>query len=372
MHFYILKIKRNIIPMLFLAFTIGLLIFSKSNLPAVKNGLQLFATSVIPSLFPFFVATELLMHTNIVNHIGNLFNNFMKPLFNVSGKGAFALVMGIISGYPMGAKIAANFRQNDICSKEECERLLSFTNNSGPLFIIGTVGIGMFGNSTIGLLLFITHILASFTVGFIFRFWKVKKDYKNKNLNRLKIMNNNSNYNSNKNYGEKGNRNSKNSTNSKMVNFYNLGEVMAESITNSLSTILMIGGFIVLFSSIISILNASGITHIVTVFLTPIFNTLGLDINFIQGIFTGLFEITNGINTISGIHIKNISINIILAAFLLGFGGISILLQVLSIISKTDLSAKPYILGKLLHGFIAGLYAYIFIELLPFFNFNLQ
>lgn len=357
MHFYIIKLKRNIIPLLFLAFTLGLLIFSKSNLPAVKNGLQLFATSVIPSLFPFFIATELLMHTNIVNHIGNLLNNFMKPLFNINGKGAFALIMGILSGYPVGAKIAANFRQNNICSKEECERLLSFTNNSGPLFIIGTVGIGMFGNSTIGLLLFITHLLASFTVGIIFRFWK----YKSENT-KIFFQNNNLNTNS---YNA-------NSKNTKLVNFYNLGEVIAESITNSISTILMIGGFIILFSSIISILNASRLTNLITITLSPLFNFFNIDISFIQGLFTGLLEITNGINIIASIHEKKISINIILTSFLLGFGGISILLQVLSIVSKTDLSSKPYIIGKLLHGFIAAFYTYIFIEIFPFLNFNLQ
>ena len=71
-----------------------------------------------------------------------------------------------------GAKIAVNFRNNNICTKEECERLLSFTNNSGPLFIIGTCGISLFGNYLIGILLFITHILACITVGIIFKFWK--------------------------------------------------------------------------------------------------------------------------------------------------------------------------------------------------------
>ena len=382
MHILVIKLKRNIIPLLFLAFTVGLLVFSKENLPAVKNGLQLFATSVIPSLFPFFVATELLMHTNIVTCIGNIFNSFMKPLFNVSGKGAFALVMGIISGYPIGAKIASNFRQNNICSKEECERLLSFTNNSGPLFIIGTVGVGMFGNSTIGLLLFITHLLASFTVGFIFRFWKCnnKKKHNSKynifsktcSLKRNKLDRSNNIKETDTNKANLGAHESLKNNNTKMVNFYNLGGVMAESITNSISTILMIGGFIVLFSSVVSILNASGITNLIKIALSPILNTLGLDTAFIQGIFTGFLEITNGINIISGIHIKNISINIILTAFFLGFGGISILLQVLSIISKTDLSARPYILGKLLHGLIASLYTYIFMQVLPFFNFNLQ
>lgn len=99
----------------------------------------------------------------------------MKPIFNVPGCGAYAMLMGIISGYPIGAKIVTNFRENGMCSKEECERLLAFTNNSGPLFIIGTVGISMFYNSLIGVLLFITHLLACLTVGFIFRFWKNEK-----------------------------------------------------------------------------------------------------------------------------------------------------------------------------------------------------
>ena len=92
--------------------------------------------------------------------------------------------MGLISGYPVGAKVAANLRDKDICSKEECERLLSFTNNSGPLFIIGTVGITMFGSTEIGILLFITHLLASLTVGILFRFWKKGKSSRGKNNNR--------------------------------------------------------------------------------------------------------------------------------------------------------------------------------------------
>ena len=68
----------------------------------------------------------------------------MRPIFNIDGKGSFCFIMGLISGYPVGAKIACEFRKQNICPKTECERLLSFTNNSGPLFIVGTVGISMF------------------------------------------------------------------------------------------------------------------------------------------------------------------------------------------------------------------------------------
>lgn len=318
-------------------------------MPAIKSGLKLWANSVIPSLFPFFVATELLMHTQIVFQIGILLNKFMKPIFNVRGEGAFAFIMGIISGYPMGAKIATNFRQNNICSKEECERLLSFTNNSGPLFIIGTVGILMYGNTAIGLLLFITHILACLTVGFLFRFWKINS--------RNHTQNSSSSF-----YNAKP---------KKEVSFSNLGEVLAESITTSISTILLIGGFVVIFSSIISILKSSGILANVSIILSPIFTFFNIDTSFVSPLLSGFLEITNGINLISNISCKKISINIIFTAFLLGIGGISVLLQVLSITSKTDLSIKPYIYGKLLHGIFAALYTYIFINFIPFFNFDI-
>ena len=79
----LLKIRKLFFPLIFLIFTLCLLIFSKSNLPAVKNGLNLFANSVVPSLLPFFIATEMLMHTEIVNQIGYILNPIMKPLFNI-------------------------------------------------------------------------------------------------------------------------------------------------------------------------------------------------------------------------------------------------------------------------------------------------
>ncbi len=347
-NFFIIKLKRNYISLIFLVFTLCILIFSSSNLSAVKNGISLWATSVVPSLFPFFVATELLMHTNIIYQIGNILNIFMKPLFNVRGEGAFAFIMGIISGYPIGAKIATNFRKENICTKEECERLLSFTNNSGPLFIIGSVGILMYRNTMIGVLLFITHLLASLSVGFIFRFWK-----KNKNT-KSHI------------YSEHTYINKKN-----QATLYNLGEVLSESIISSIKSILVIGGFVVLFSSIISILKSSGLTHLVEIILKPFFNFINVNPTFIEPIFTGFFEITNGISSISNIASKKLSINIIITAFLLGFGGFSVLLQVLSITSKSDLSIKPYLYGKLLHGIISAIYTYLFINIFPFFNFDL-
>lgn len=228
MFFYHLK---RILYLLYLLSLHFVLLYFQDKIYKLQNlGLLLFANSVVPALLPFFIATELLSHTNVVLKIGELFNRYMRPIFNVPGIGAYALVMGIISGYPVGAKIVTNFRNNGLCTKAEAERLLAFTNNSGPLFIIGTVGITMFGNTEIGLLLFITHLISSLLVGFLFRFWKYNDTEK---IHALK----------------------KNSSSNMNVTFSNLGEVLSDSILNAVHTIVMIGGFVVLFSVIITILN---------------------------------------------------------------------------------------------------------------------
>lgn len=345
-HFYIFKLKKFILPFILVSFTFCLIIFSNTNLSAAKKGLILWANSVVPSLFPFFVATELLSHTNFTYYLGKVLNKFMRPVFNVRGEGCFAFIMGIISGYPIGAKIAANFRKNNICSKEECERLLSFTNNSGPLFIVGSVGISMFGNSTIGFLLLISHILASITVGVIFRFWKYNNETDNLNY-------------------------SVNSNNIEDISLSNLGGIIGNSITSSINTILLIGGFIVLFSVIISILKNSNVLFLLSEILEPIFNVLHIPNEFCFGFISGILELTNGLNIICNIPNKEISINVIFASFLLGLGGFSVLLQVWSTISKTDLSIKPYCIGKLLHAFISCFYTFILMNSFVFFNFNL-
>ena len=321
--------------------------YSNTNLVAAKNGLVLWVNSIVPALFPFFVATELLSHTNFTYYLGKLLNRFMKPVFNVRGEGSFAFIMGLLSGYPMGAKIAVNFRENNICSKEECERLLSFTNNSGPLFILGAVGIAMFGNSTIGFLLLFTHILASITVGFIFRFWKYSPNIAQSNTTIKKLKNTND------------------------INISNLGGIIGNSITSSINTILLIGGFVVLFSVILSILQT---THLLTAFselIEPILIFFNIPSEFATGLISGILELTNGLNIVCTIPQKKLSINIIIASFLLGLGGISILLQVWSTISKSDLSIKPYILGKLLHACFSAFYTYLCLQNFIFFNFDL-
>lgn len=334
--------KENLLTIIFTLFLIFLIMFSKSNMQAAKNGLSLWAKNVVPSLLPFFIASELLNYTNLPYYLGKLTNKFMKPLFNVPGEASYIFIMGIISGYPIGAKIVNKFYEDGILTKSEAERILAFSNNSSPLFIIGTVGISLFGYTPIGILLFITHILSCLTVGLIFGFFSKFKYVKNS-------------------------RYVETSSNSAPYNFSNLGTILSNSITNAISTILLIGGFIILFSLIISILNN---TNIINSF-SHMISFLGLREEYINGIIAGLLEITNGISSISSINDKIFSTKIIITAFLLGFAGMCIFMQILSIVAKNSLSMKPYIIGKLMQGLFAALYTSIAIHYFSFFNLDL-
>lgn len=335
MNFFVISLRKNFFMIIFLLFTISLICFSSTNLISAKEGLILWATTVVPSLFPFFIATELLCRTNFIKFIGKFLNKFMRPIFNVPGESATALLLGIISGYPVGAKVVCNLKNQKNISKAEAERLIAYTNNSGPLFILGSVGISLFGNKKVGTILLISHIVSCLIVGVIFKFWKkdeIKFDYScfHKDENKL-------------------------------IKISDLGEILGDSIKNSITTILSIGGFIVLFSVIISILNSSGIINI----LTNTLSHFGISNDFSSAIITGLIELTNGINLSSSFYNSNPLTSILLTSFLLGFGGFSVLLQVYSIIEKERISIKPYIYGKLLQGTISVFITY----LLTYFSF---
>ena len=151
----------------------------------------------------------------------------------------------------------------------------------------------------------------------------------------------------------------------------NLGEILSSSISNAISSVVMIGGFVVLFSIVISILTSSGVIALLSSIFSPLFSLFGIDGKFCAPFISGIVELTNGISGVANIMTKNISANIVIVAFLLGFGGFSVLLQVLSIVSKTDISILPYLLGKLLHGIIAAIFTYLIMHSFPMFNLDL-
>lgn len=364
----IVILKWPFITFISLLFILCLILYSDVSVKAALKGINLWLTIVFPSLFPFFVASEILNSTGFVKFSGTFLEPAMRPLFNVPGCGAFALAMGVSSGYPVGAKITTELHTKGLLSKTEAERLLAFTNNSGPLFIIGAVATGMYKMPEIGIFLWVCHILAGLTTGMLFRFYK--DDKKNGRLMKscritedLSFNIREKNKSLEKFYHKKSDRNFKAQLQAlKNPTSASIGTIFGDAVRNSIMLILAIGGFVILFSVIINLLLETGIINWFADAISGFTVLFGLDKEAVKACLCGFFEITTGTNLTSGL--KNIGFHLQLAitSLIIGWAGLSVHSQVLSITSSTGISIKPYLFGKFLQGLFASIYTWIGIK----------
>lgn len=324
---------------------ISLIIFPNQALEASIRGLNMWWEIVFPSLLPFFITAELLISFGVVHFLGVLFEPIMRPLFKVPGVGSFGWIMGMASGYPTGAKIAVRLREEGQVTKHEAERLIAFTNASSPLFLFGAVSIGFFHDTKLGLLFAITHYLGNACVGFIMRFYGSKDD---KTSRKTKKRNTFSFIEAFKLMHRK-----------RVEANRPIGIIISDAVLNSIQTLIMVGGFIILFSVFTKLIFLVGVSGLFAYGLRPIFDLLQLPTELTIPFFSGLFEITLGSQMISQLGQSTILSKAILVSFLIGFNGLSIHSQVASIIAKSDISYLPYLYGRLLHGLFASILTFI-------------
>ena len=134
---------------------------------AVQQGLRLCAGTVIPSLFPFFVVVSLLLQLGLADGLQGLCAPVMRPLFHMRGICVLPLLAGLLGGYPSGAGAAAGLYQQGSISRQEAELLLGFCDNCGPAFLLGYVGAGVLGNTGAGALLFLIHAVSALLSGML-------------------------------------------------------------------------------------------------------------------------------------------------------------------------------------------------------------
>lgn len=319
-----------IIAFIVIFFKIFVISFPQNFVSAARDGLMLWFLNVLPALLPFVVGINLLMAIGAINFLALIFGPFMRFVFNVPGAGGFAFVTGFISGYPIGVKVVSELRNSEKVTKTEAERLISFCNNSGPLFILGTVGI-MFNSVSVGRFVLIIHYIGAILTGILFKYYKSsEKVSNNKHINfrsSLNIL-----------------------KHQKNDGYKSFGSILTESIAKSFKTMFIIGGFIIIFNVVIEIMK---ITYFAS-FGFNLISMLGININeeVFYGIVFGVVEITNGISYLS----EQVSKASILAVgAVISFGGFSIHSQSISFLSTTDISIKAYFLAKLIHSIITVL-----------------
>ncbi len=320
---------------IFCFIVISIIIYPSEAYNAAQEGLKLWFNVVCPALLPFFICIDILIGLGVVSFLGSMFRGVMVPVFNVPGEASFAFFMSIASGYPIGAKITSRLRLDNICSRSEGQRMLSLCSTSGPLFIIGAVATGILGNPALGFLLASAHYLSAVVIGFFMKYYDIKNRaiYKKSAANPFKVM---------LEHKKKDNR--------------AIGAVMGDAVVSGINTILVIGGFIILFSVITCILKISGI-------LAAASKLIGLIIPFldqqtISSLLVGVLEVTNGIKECAALSLPLIT-KASIVSFLIGFGGLSVNAQVLSIISATDLKFSIYIFLKAAQGILASVFCFV-------------
>ena len=231
----------------------------------------------------------------------------------------------------MGARTAIQLYENGQCSRTEAERLLAFCNNSGPAFILGVVGAGVFGSGRLGLLLCLTHLLASLAVGVLFRFYRPGDRPRAKGR-------------------------------APHFQTASFPAAFTRSVTGALQSTLHICAFILFFTVLLRVLARAGILDLLSRLLCALLSPLGLTRSWAERLLTGLLEVSSGVTSLTG---GSLSGRLSMAAFMLGWAGVSVHCQVLAFLGDSGLSMRTYVAGKLLHGGLSALLTAALVRLLP-------
>lgn len=301
-----MKIFRFVIITILLYMCVSIFMNSSEITNSVIFSFDIWKKNIFPSLFPFFVISNILINYGFVDILSKIFKPITK-LLKVSENSSFVIVMGLLSGCPSSSKYVKELVDKKIISKSEASKVLTFTHFSNPLFVINTIGYSFLGNIKIGFIVLIVHYISNFIVGLLFRNYKIETTKNN-------ITNNYNN---------------------------NLGKIITDSINSGINTLLLILGTVSFFLIVTTIIN----------------NSLSIN-SFLSSIISGIFEMTQGLKYVSLLNVS-LKIKAILSVMFISFGGISIHVQTFSIINESNIKYSPFLIARILHSIITGILMFI-------------
>ena len=310
------KIISTSIMTLLLSIAFFILTESKAVMEAVLFSFQIWKNNIFPSLFPFFLLSELLIQYGFVEFLGELLKPVMNRIFRISNQAAFIFVMSIISGFPSNAKYTKALLEEHKINEKEATKILTFTHFSNPLFILGTVSITFLGNREVGFLILFCHYITNLILGLLFRNYYPSPKTDCRVLIRKAITN---------------------MTLARQKKKASFPITLTNALNHTIQTLLFILGVTTTFLIITTLINQ----HI----------TLS---TFHQSILNGFFEMTQGLKYVSLLNIP-LKIKGILTVMILSFGGLSVHMQLIGILSKSKIRYFPYFTARVLHATIASL-----------------
>lgn len=302
------RLKRTVTEVFSYAFILcalfASLFLSDEISHAVKSSLYLCATVIIPSVFPFIILSDILFHAVRFNTDGYIPRIFER-IFKVGRAGIGAFMMGAVCGFPLGVKCAGELYRDGRISRADAEKLIGFSNNTGPAFIVSGIGLGLRGNITDGIILYAVMIASAVAVGIIFP-------------------------------------SGKDGGNAPVCAAYNERHFdLIDSIKNAALNTLYICAFLTFFSPVCT-------------FLRLLLGECTLYLSLIPFI-----EVGSAASILSKTAVLSRAGSLALTAFAVCFSGFSVHLQAIAFIKDTDIRVGKYFLMKLSQGLIAALSVYL-------------
>ncbi len=301
--------------------SVAMVAFPSIALSSAQNGVTLWASSVLPAQLPFFICANFMIALSVPQLVGKLFERPFQALFGTPGCSAFVFLISITSGYPMGAKLIGDLRRRGEITQTEAKRMLAFCSTSGPLFMLGTVGVSMLASPAAGMVVALSHYLGAVANGILLRMFtreKERRGVRNSSVSAAR-----------RNPGDDS------------VFHSELLDLFTESILSSFRTLGIICGYIVLFTLITDFIQFSGVLSL-------------FDQDWQKGILKGILEMTVGCSGVAQSGALPLSMKCVFCTFLVSFGGFSIAAQSVSMLAGADVGFWYYLKIKLSHGLLAA------------------
>lgn len=281
-----------------------------------SDGLLLWFQTIVPTLFPFIFITDIMIYTNTIQAISKFFLPFVQRVFKTSENGSFAVVVGFLCGYPLGAKVTANLLKENKISILEAKYLLSFCNNASPIFILNFIIWKTLNRQSLAIptLLLVLGVPACFSLIFRHFYWGDSRSFVHL-------------------------------AQSSCVRCKHEKSIVDSCIMDAIESITMVGGYIIIFSVFISVLKQYLPTHSLLQYCLP------------------FWELSNGITMLKNFSFPP-AIEYASIIALTVFGGFCALGQTKSVLKNTPISIAPYIMQKLVTAIVTSFIAFLYYSFL--------
>lgn len=333
------SLYKKCVIYLFPALALVLALFAKETSKAARDAIYLCLDVVIPSLFPFFVLSRVTVPYLRNFSCPRFLRRLVQGLIGLPYYVLPTLVLGYLSGYPTGAKLARDMMDDGLLDSNQASKVIAVANNCSPLFLIGTVGAGLFKSVRIGFILLAIHWVSGLLAAFI--------------LNRL-LKNGQIDLKNGRMVFESNQAERENS----------IAAIIPGAIEDAAILSIKVTGYIVLFAVLSELLYKLGFFSLLGNLLSLILpeSLIG---NSLVAVLRGIMEIASGSNAIALTVNTPVIVQLALVSFICGFAGFSVHTQVMGIMKGTGVKYRVFLLGKILHGTIACILTIMVLRLLP-------